>query len=443
MTDDPPSIVAVRNQIIEELLRFVRRLRAADVTVPADGGLTAAKALGTVGISDESRARTAVHAALVADTGARTEFDRLFDDFWYRVQAILDAAVRHRTGVDEDVPDDVFAPLGGDAGGHRNRDTNPMTDSATGDHSTPDGEASTTVRPRDRRVTAAPPTDAELDESGTTARYSPTGTSEPVDLAENTLLGDNQVVAHVDALGAAVASIRARHWQSNGHRRPDIRTALRSSVTTGGVPVPIPEQDRARTAMRATMVVDVSQSVLDTIDRGFLIRFLRTVTTRWRDVRVFFFDTELRDVTDAFDTRSVAAAIDALDDAEAAWGGGTRIGHAFDTLREQHPDAVDRRTAVFVISDGLEVGDIDRLADGAAWLGARAAHLFWLNPLAADPAYEPTVRGMAAAHPHVDGLFAFTQPRDVATIARHLRVRGPGGSIGYEFESRVTDEPIP
>ena len=35
----------------------------------------------------------------------------------------------------------------------------------------------------------------------------------------------------------------------------------------------------------------------------------------------------------------------------------------------------------------------------------RSAHrLVWLNPLAADPRYEPLTRGMRAALPHVDHL---------------------------------------
>ena len=37
----------------------------------------------------------------------------------------------------------------------------------------------------------------------------------------------------------------------------------------------------------------------------------------------------------------------------------------------------------------------------------RTAHrLVWLNPLAADPAYEPLTRGMQAALPHTDHLLA-------------------------------------
>jgi len=180
----------------------------------------------------------------------------------------------------------------------------------------------------------------------------------------------------------------------------------------------------------------VSQSVLDTIDRGFLIDFLRRAVEEWRTVRVFFFDTAVREVTDAFRTRTPLEALDALEAAEAAWGGGTQIGQAIETVKREHPDAVDRNTTAVVISDGLEVGEIELLERGMSWLSAQSAAVLWCNPLAASPEYEPTCRGMAAAMPYVNGLFAFTGPDDVAEMARQLTQRGTAGPIGYEHDGR-------
>jgi uncharacterized protein with von Willebrand factor type A (vWA) domain len=151
---------------------------------------------------------------------------------------------------------------------------------------------------------------------------------------------------------------------------------------------------------------------------------------------VFFFDTSVMEVTDEFGAPTPQAALAALERAEAAWGGGTRIGNAIDTIRREYPGAVDRETTTIVISDGLEVGEIDRLESGMAWLSARSGALLWCNPLAASPEYEPTCRGMAAAVPYVDGLFAFTAPDDLSEIARQLRRRGTGGPLGYEFDPR-------
>jgi uncharacterized protein with von Willebrand factor type A (vWA) domain len=57
-----------------------------------------------------------------------------------------------------------------------------------------------------------------------------------------------------------------------------------------------------------------------------------------------------------------------------------------------------------VQSDGWDRGDPDLLATEMARLRRCAHRVVWLNPLAADPRYEPLTRGMQAALPHVDHL---------------------------------------
>jgi hypothetical protein len=61
---------------------------------------------------------------------------------------------------------------------------------------------------------------------------------------------------------------------------------------------------------------------------------------------------------------------------------------------------------VVVLSDGWDRGDPDRLAAEMARLSRTAHRLVWLNPLKADPRYEPLARGMAAALPHVDDFLS-------------------------------------
>ena len=57
-----------------------------------------------------------------------------------------------------------------------------------------------------------------------------------------------------------------------------------------------------------------------------------------------------------------------------------------------------------ICSDGLEVGDPALLAEQAGRLARLAYRVVWLNPLKADPAYQPLSRGMRAALPHVDSF---------------------------------------
>jgi hypothetical protein len=206
-------------------------------------------------------------------------------------------------------------------------------------------------------------------------------------------------------------------------------------MSTGGVTMRLPTRERAETAFRTCVLVDVSRSVLDAVDRRFLLSVLDALVTDGRSTRVFFFDTDVRDVTAAFESgRGDPAA--ALESAEVAWGGGTRIGSSLAAVRERWPDTVDRRTVTLVVSDGLEVGELEELESAAAWLSRRSRAVLWLNPLATSAAWEPTCRGMVAVAPYVDGVFAFGGDDDLDDAARQIAKRGTRGPVGYEYDFR-------
>jgi uncharacterized protein len=61
-----------------------------------------------------------------------------------------------------------------------------------------------------------------------------------------------------------------------------------------------------------------------------------------------------------------------------------------------------RGAVVVICSDGFEVGDAELLAGQMERLSRLAHRVVWLNPLLAEPAYEPTAAGMSAALPWVD-----------------------------------------
>ena len=49
---------------------------------------------------------------------------------------------------------------------------------------------------------------------------------------------------------------------------------------------------------------------------------------------------------------------------------------------------------VILLSDGWDRGEPEELAEEMARLARTAHRIVWLNPLAADPRYEPLTRGM-------------------------------------------------
>lgn len=419
MNGDGESFADRRDAVVRELSRLVRGLRQEGIDIPADGVLVAGRALATVGLAEEERVRVALRAVLLSEALDSERFDPIFDRFWERLQAVLqgDSPVEEG-GQAADRPEDVFAPLGGDAGGHTHDEDRGMGDSET--------------RARRRRLEPTAETEGSTDGRVSTGGASRVGRPEPVTANMSPTV---DVESAVRRLGASLAGLPDRRW-GRGSAQPDVRRALREGLATGGVPAPLPMRERSRTAVRATVLVDVSRSVLDTVDRELLLAVLRAVVNDWRGARVFLFDTELREVTETLDRQTAASALQALEEAETEWGGGTQIGTAFETIRERHPTAIDRRTVTFVLSDGLETGSTERLAEATAWLARRGRALLWLNPLAADPAFEPTVRGLETVRPYLDGHFAFATPEDIAEVARQLERRGLEGPLGYRYDER-------
>lgn len=421
MTDElPPD----PDRVVDHLVGFVADLRRRGVDVPANAPIDGARALAAVGFGDADRARDALRATLITEATHRDTFDALFPEFWRSLQGRADPDPWTPPEMEgPPAPPDPEqldgAPLPSD----------PDEPAVDAPFSTPGGLAAEGV------------TDG-LSEDGTDAVrrsvYSPAGPSRSI--AGEEVVGVHETDAALDAaireLGRVLGVRRGRRWTGQGDERIAIRQTLRQTVGTGGTVTALPTRERDHRELAAVMLVDVSQSVLDTVARDLLIRFLSAAHAGWRSVRTFFFDTELREVTDAFATGDPRIAMAALEHAEAEWGGGTRIGSAVEAVCAARPPAVDRRTATIVISDGLEMGEVDRLADAMATLGRRSQTVLWLNPLAADPAYEPTCRGMAAALPHVDGLFAFADAADLEEVVRQLTQRGTRGRIGYRYDPR-------
>lgn len=430
-SDDPTERLAVaRREVRVALTRFVRALRAAGAAVPANAALPGAEALATVGLADRDAVRAALRAALISRREDLPVYDRLFPRFWDALGAALRGETDAESGTDAGAePDGQLAPVS-------NEGASSAADAGASD-GTESVEIGGGIAPTDDEETRG--SESETASERSAAVFSPVGESSPFDVDSHVLTTHAAVEAvedAVDELTDALASLPGRRTTPATRGRVDARAAMRRSHGTGGVVLDVPRRAPADAAVRGLVLVDVSESVLDTVDRGFLLQFLRALTTEWRAVRTFFFDTAVTEVTAALGRPTPDEAVRALEAAETAWGGGTRIGDAFVTVRDGYPTAVDRRTVVIVVSDGLETGDVSELESGIAWLSRRGRQVFWLNPLAASTAYEPICRGMEAALPYLEGLFAFADVRDLRDMTRQLRRHGVGGPVGYKHDWR-------
>jgi uncharacterized protein with von Willebrand factor type A (vWA) domain len=237
----------------------------------------------------------------------------------------------------------------------------------------------------------------------------------PAAWSEEELLREKDFAAYTDAERAAARGLLARLARRGPQRisrrtRPtrrrreehDLRATVRVSLRHGGELLERRYREAAERPRRLVLVCDVSGSMAPYA--RMLLQYLQACVAARARVEAFVFGTRLTRVTRELAGRDPDRALARAADHVADWSGGTRIGAALAELNREHGRRIGRGAAIVVLSDGWDRGDPDELAAEMARLRRCAHRVVWLNPLAADPRYEPLTRGMQAALPHVDHL---------------------------------------
>jgi hypothetical protein len=182
----------------------------------------------------------------------------------------------------------------------------------------------------------------------------------------------------------------------------DLRATVRVSLRHGGELFERRYREPAERPRRLVLVCDVSGSM--TPYARMLLQYMQASVSARARVEAFVFGTRLTRVTRELAGRDPDRALARAAEHVTDWSGGTRIGSALAELNREHGRRIGRGAIIVVLSDGWDRGDPDVLAEEMARLRRCAHRVLWLNPLAADPRYEPLTRGMQAALPHVDHL---------------------------------------
>jgi uncharacterized protein len=210
-----------------------------------------------------------------------------------------------------------------------------------------------------------------------------------------------RLLARLAARGPTRVSRRTRPLCRRGHI-PDLRATTRASLRQGGELLERRWRAPTRRPRRMVLVLDVSGSMAPYA--RMLLQYVQASVAARARVEAFAFGTHLTRLTHELAGRDPDAALRRAAERVTDWSGGTRIGASLATLNREHGRRIGRGAFVVILSDGWDRGDPDELAAELGRLRRTAHRLVWLNPLAADPRYEPLTRGMRAATPHVDRL---------------------------------------
>jgi uncharacterized protein with von Willebrand factor type A (vWA) domain len=344
------------------LAELVRELRARGVQVGTGELVAAQRALNAVEPASPSEAKLALRATLCAARGDLAAFDV------------------------------AFARWAGEGAAA----AEPLVD-----------PVATAVLPRAAVPVEGPrplPTEAELE-------------VRPAAWSDAELLRDKDFADYTDAERAVARQIMARIARRGPHRRsrrtrasrrrshrPDPRATLRASLRHAGEPFERRWRASRERQRPLVLICDISGS-MEPYSR-MLLQYAQACVAVRRRCEAFAFGTRLSRITAELRGRDPDRALERVAEAVADWSGGTRIGDALAELNRAHGRRLGRGAVVVVLSDGWDRGDPELLRREVARLARCAHRLVWLNPLKASPGYEPLVRGMVAALPHVDAFLA-------------------------------------
>jgi uncharacterized protein with von Willebrand factor type A (vWA) domain len=391
-----------RGRLAENVMHFVRILRAAGLPVGPAKVLDALAAVEAIGVGNRDDFRAALAAVLVSRREHQPVFEQAFALFWRnprlleRMLAALLPKVEGRAGAPEELPARLAQAMLPPAPGLRE----------TGDE------------------------EADLDAAFS---FSAREVLQHKDFASMTSDELAQAKALLRAMKLPLPRERVRRTVAapRGHAI-DLRATLRRGIGAGGALTPLRFRTRRRRPPPLCVLCDISGS-MDRYAR-MLLHFLHAVTNDRHRVHVLTFGTRLTNITRHLRHRDVDVALSRVAEAVEDWAGGTRIGrclHEFNFRWSRR--LLGQNAVVLLISDGLDADAGDGLAFEAERLAKSCARLVWLNPLLRYAGFEARPAGIRAILPHVDDFLPAHNLETLTDLAHALSrppPRDPASALG-------------
>ncbi|MGE5088736.1 MAG: vWA domain-containing protein, partial [Candidatus Levyibacteriota bacterium] len=311
-----------RGKVAENVLHFVRMLRAAGLPVGPAKVIDALSAVEAVGIENRSDFREALAAVIVSRREHLVLFEQAFDLYWRnprlleKMLAALLPKVEGRVGDGAQLParlaQAMLPPRRRDEGGEQETEL--------------DAAFSFSAREVLQRKDFASMTVEELAEV-------------------------RALLRHI-ALPLPELPVRRTIAAPRG-RSVDMRATLRRSVGAGGALAPLRFRARRKRTPPLVVLCDISGS-MDRYAR-MLLHFLHAITNEGDRVHVLTFGTRLTNITRHLRHRDVDVALAQVAAAVEDWAGGTRIGNCLAEFnRRWSRRLLGQNAVVLLISDGLD-----------------------------------------------------------------------------------------
>jgi uncharacterized protein with von Willebrand factor type A (vWA) domain len=391
-----------RGFLADNVLHFVRVLRAAGMPVGPAKVIDAIAAIEAVGVANKTDFREALAAVLVSRHEQIALFEQAFDVFWRNPKLLEKMVAAMLPRVYSRTPDAEQPEL-------PSRLAQAMLPSKRPE-SRPDDED-----------------EVELDAAFT---FSPREVLQAKDFATMTADELAQVKVMLARLKLPLPELPVRRTRAaaRGHRI-DLRATLRRMTGAAGAVAPLAFRARIRRTPPLVVLCDISGS-MDRYAR-MLLHFLHAITNDRHRVHTLVFGTRLTNITRHLKHRDVDVALERVTDSVQDWAGGTRIGASLGEFnRRWSRRLLGQNAVVLLISDGLDAECGEGLEFEVERLAKSCARLVWLNPLLRYAGFEARPAGIRAMLPHVDDFLPAHNLASLTALAAVLSRPEPRDRAG-------------
>jgi uncharacterized protein with von Willebrand factor type A (vWA) domain len=362
-----------QGRLADNVLHFVRVLRATGVPVGPAKVIDALAAVEAVGIDNRDDFREALAAVLVSRREHLAIFEQAFALFWRNPKLVERMMAALLPRVAGRVPE-AAAP------------------------SLPARLAEAMLPPRGT-LDAHDDDEVALDAAFT---FSPREVLQKQDFATMTRAELDAVKKLIARMRLPLPAMPARRTHPAPHgRRVDLRATLRRMTGAAGAGAPLALRERTRRTPPLVVLCDISGS-MERYAR-MLLHFVHAITNDRHRVHTLVFGTRLTNITRHLKHRDVDVALARVTAAVDDWSGGTRIGESLHAFNQRWSRRVLGQNAiVLLISDGLDADAGAGLAIEMERLAKSARRVIWLNPLLRYADFEARPAGIRAMLPWVD-----------------------------------------
>ncbi len=238
----------------------------------------------------------------------------------------------------------------------------------------------------------------ETVESKTTTGSNSKETLKKTDFSKLNVIQEKQLEILSEKLVSEMSLRIKRRRKKMLHGQIDLGHSIRKNLQNGGAMIDLIRTKHKKDKYRLLVLLDVSGSM----DKYsfYLLKFLWTLKHHFKQIEAFTFSTSLLRITELLQDKDLAMSLARVSQNAKHWSSGTKIGECLKEFNEQYAKRyLNGNTLTIVLSDGLDTGEPEVLAEAIEKLKLRSKKLVWLNPLKGMQGYEPIQMGMKTALP--------------------------------------------